>query len=220
MARIIRVSSGKESDRGIELGAEVLLKGGAVVFPTESFYGLGVNALDEKALQRLFRIKGRREGHPVLILIPSVDVLERYVARVPPLARRLMERFWPGGLTLVLEARHGLSPLLTGGTGKIGIRLSSHPVPTRLAAEVGTAITGTSANPTGSPACRSAREVMETLGEEVDLILDGGRTPGGKGSTVLDVTVHPPRFIREGMVEKEILEPHLAACPSITFASF
>lgn len=205
---IIHVTNDKRAQKGLKKGAGVILKGGAVVFPTESFYGLGVNVLDEKAIHRLFRIKRRREENPILILIPSMGDLERYVTRVPEPARPLMDRFWPGGLTMVFEARPEISPLLTADSGKIGVRLSSHPLATGLARESGTAVTGTSANRTGQPACRSAREVLAALADEVDLILDGGKTPGGPGSTVLDVTVHPPKIIREGMVGREILEPY------------
>lgn len=190
---------------GLARASEIILSGGAVAFPTESFYGLGVNAMDETAVRRLFQIKKRREDHPILLLIDGPDALDRLVLEVPETARNLMERFWPGGLTLLFDAGPGISPLLTAGTGKIGIRLSSHPVATGLARTAGTPITGTSANVTGARSCVSAGEVFRALGETVDLILDGGETAGGKGSTILDVTVHPPRVLREGMVTRKQL---------------
>ncbi len=177
--------------------------------PTESFYGLAVSVRDEKAILRLLALKRRPEKNPILILIPSAEALRDYVASVPPVAARLMERFWPGGLTLVFKATEGISRFLTAGTGKIGVRLSSHPVPTDLAKAAGTAVTGTSANLSGQPPCRSSREVMAALGNDVDLILDGGETPGGRGSTVLDVTSDPPELVREGMIAMEELRPHL-----------
>jgi len=204
-ARLLKADQGQS----INEAARVIFAGGVVAVPTESFYGLSVNALHEKAVERLIAIKKRREDHPVLILIHSADELERYVAQIPPVALRLMEAFWPGGLTLVFNANPGLPVLLTGGTGKIGIRLSSHPVPTRLAKIAGVAITGTSANLTGAPPCERAEEVLEALGSQVDLILDGGRTAGGKGSTVLDVTLTPPAILREGIVPRERLRPFL-----------
>lgn len=207
MSIIITLTSERFDQEGLKRGAGIILKGGSVAFPTESFYGLGVNVLDEEAIQRLFKIKGRREDHPILILIPSRKTVEQYVVHVSDLARQLMDRFWPGGLTMVFEARPEISPLLTAETGKIGVRLSSHPIATGLARITGVAITGTSANVTGHPACRSAHEVMEALGDDVDLILDGGYTPGGKGSTILDVTVSPPKILREGLVGRNILEP-------------
>jgi L-threonylcarbamoyladenylate synthase len=202
-----------KADQGesINEAARVILAGGAVAVPTESFYGLAVNALNEKAIERLLAIKKRRGDHPVLILIPSADVLDRYAARISPVAFRLMEAFWPGGLTMVFEANPVLSLLLTGGTGKIGVRLSGHPVPTQLARVAGAAITGTSANVTGEPPCESPEEVLNALGNQIDIILDGGRTAGGKGSTVLDVTVAPPVILREGMVSRRVLMPFLSS---------
>jgi L-threonylcarbamoyladenylate synthase len=186
--------------------SEVIRSGGIVAVPTESFYGLAVNALDETAIRRLLAVKQIREKHPILTLIPYRAVLPEYVLSIPPLAEDLMNAFWPGGLTLVFDASEMVPQLLTAGTGKIGVRLSSHPIAAGLAQRVGLPITGTSANVTGGPACVSAGEVLASLGEGVDLILDGGKTAGGKGSTVLDVTVNPPRIVREGMVVRDRIE--------------
>jgi L-threonylcarbamoyladenylate synthase len=194
----------------IQEAAQVIHEGGIVAVPTESFYGLAVHALDEKAIERLFAVKRRREDNPVLILIPSKEGLSSYVTEVYEKDRKLMERFWPGGLTMVFFAGPILPRSLTAGTGKIGVRLSSHPVPTELARAVGAPITGTSANRSGRPSCSTAEEVMEALGEDIDLILDGGKTPGGKGSTVLDVTIDPPVVMREGIVSRDELRPFLA----------
>lgn len=187
--------------------ARVIVAGGVVAVPTESFYGLAVHALEEKALKRLLSIKKRREDHPILILIPSADVLGDYALRIPFVARRLIKAFWPGGLTMVFKAKPILSSLLTGGTGKIGVRVSSHPVATELARAAHAAITGTSANVTGEPPFSDPEKVFEVLGSQVDIILDGGKTAGGKGSTVLDVTVAPPVILREGMVSRKLLMP-------------
>jgi L-threonylcarbamoyladenylate synthase len=203
---LIKVDSSTEFQAAINRAADSLLSGGLVAYPTESFYGLAVDATNEEAIERLFLVKKRRPGRPVLILIPSIESLAQYAARIPSIADQLIEAFWPGGLTLVFEAGTMVSPLLTGGTGKIGIRLSSHPVATALTRAIGVPISGTSANISGEPACRNAQEVLSCLGEMVNLILDGGETTGKVGSTVLDVTVHPPRILREGMVAKEQLE--------------
>jgi L-threonylcarbamoyladenylate synthase len=197
---ILRFSETKDVDALLARAVQVILTGGVVAVPTESFYGLAVNALDRQGLQRLLQVKQIRENHPILTLIPCKEILKRFVLRIPPLAEALMQAFWPGGLTLVMEASEEIPPLLTAGTGKIGVRLSSHPLATGLARAVGTPITGTSANVTGKPPCVTAEEVHSSMGEGVDLILDGGRTEGGKGSTVLDVTVDPPRILREGMI--------------------
>ena len=194
----------------IQEAAQVIHGGGVVAVPTESFYGLAVHALDEKAIGRLFAVKRRREDNPVLILIPSKEGLSSYVTEVHEKDRKLMKRFWPGGLTMVFFAGPILPRSLTAGTGKIGVRLSSHPVPTELARAVGAPITGTSANRSGRPSCSTAEEVMEALGEDIDLILDGGKTAGGKGSTVLDVTTDPPVVLREGIVSRNELSPFLS----------
>jgi L-threonylcarbamoyladenylate synthase len=187
--------------------AEVIRAGGVVACPTESFYGLAVNATDEGAIRRLFHIKGRSAHKPVLLLVAGREQVDPYVDHVPPVAERLMDTFWPGGLTLVLRAARTVSPLLTAGKGKIGLRLSGHPLPTALAGAVGFPITGTSANLSGEPACRSAEQVFQVFGKRVDLILDGGEAEGKAGSTVLDATTDPPQILRAGLVTREALEP-------------
>jgi L-threonylcarbamoyladenylate synthase len=196
-----------DQEQSIKVAARAILDGGVVAVPTESFYGLAVHALEEQALKRLLSIKKRREDHPILILIHSADVLGDYALRIPIIARRLIKAFWPGGLTMVFKAKPILPSLLTAGTGKIGVRVSSHPVATELARAAHAAVTGTSANVTGEPPFRDPEKVLEVLGSQVDIILDGGKTAGGKGSTVLDVTVVPPVILREGMVSRKLLMP-------------
>jgi L-threonylcarbamoyladenylate synthase len=195
---------------GVIKAASIIRSGGVVAFPTESFYGLGVSATNEKAVQRLFDMKKREENQPILLLIPSVNLLSQYVIHIPPIAHQLIGEFWPGGLTLLFRADPSLPHLLTSGTGKIGLRLSSHPVATALAQTVGAPITGTSANISSQAPCSSAEAVCHSLGKSVDFILDGGETEGGKGSTILDITVDPPVVLREGMVSLEQLEGYLA----------
>jgi L-threonylcarbamoyladenylate synthase len=205
-----------EQSGSIKEAAGIIVAGGVVAVPTESFYGLAVHASDENAVERLLSVKERREDHPILILIPSPDVLDDYVLRIPRVARRLIKAFWPGGLTMIFEAKPVLPSRLTAGTGKIGVRVSSHPVATQLAKATGAAITGTSANVTGKPPCTDPEEVLKVLGSRLDIILDGGKTAGGRGSTVLDVTVSPPVILREGMVSRTLLMPLLSAFPSKT----
>ena len=200
---LIKVDTEDNLKMGLKKAADSILSGGLVAIPTESFYGLAVNATNTRAIQRLLDVKKRGADQPILILIPSVEQLAQYVVLIPQIARPLMKKFWPGGLTLIFEAKPNLPRELTAGTGKIGIRLSSHPVATALAQAVGSPITATSANISGQPACSSAKEVSKQLGKRVDLILDGGETAGGKGSTVLDVTMDPPVVVREGMVSWE-----------------
>jgi L-threonylcarbamoyladenylate synthase len=202
-ARIIKVDSSGNPETAFSEAGKILLSGGLVAYPTESFYGLAADANNETAIKRLFNAKKRSSGSPVLILIPAVEVLDKYVHHIPPTAMKLIKKFWPGGLTLVFEAGPDISPLLTSGTGTIGIRLSSHPVATALTRAIGAPISGTSANLSGEPPCRNADEVRRSLGNAVDLILDGGETQGVVGSTVLDVSVEPPRILRQGMVSQD-----------------
>lgn len=203
---VIRTYNEKDLRNGVDRARHIILSGGIVAFPTESFYGLAVNASDENAIGRLFKIKKRMDNMPVLVLIPSLEYLKGYVADVPEIALRLIGRFWPGGLTLLFKAGSAISPLLTADTRKIGIRISSHPLAAALARAVDSPITGTSANISGKPGCVTAKEVYSSLGRGVDLILDGGETKGGKGSTILDVTVDPPEIIREGMISRKQMQ--------------
>lgn len=205
-SKTIKIDSEKDLQSALSKAADVIKSGGLVAMPTESFYGLAVSATNTRAIQRLLDVKKRSSDRPILILIPSVEHLDQYVTHTPEIARLLMDEFWPGGLTLIFESKPILPRELTAGTGKIGIRLSSHPVATALTQAVGLPITATSANISGQPACSSAKEVFQSLGESVDLILDGGETAGGKGSTVLDVTVDPPVVVREGMVSWEKID--------------
>ena len=207
MQKVISIGPDGDFQEVVRRAAKTLLSGDLVAYPTESFYGLGAHINLDGALQKLFLAKNRPPGRPVLILVPDKKSLERYVSRVPPLAERLINVFWPGGLTIVFRAASIVSPMLTAGTGKIGIRLSSHPIATALSQAIGSPITGTSANLSGDPPCQTAEGVIHSLGETVDLVLDGGKTPGEKASTILDVTREPPCILREGLISREQLEP-------------
>jgi L-threonylcarbamoyladenylate synthase len=178
----------------------VLRRGGLVAFPTETFYGLGADALDPAAVARVFHAKGRPADKPLLVLVDSVAMAERLVIHVSPTARRLMARYWPGPLTLVLRARPEVPVTLTAGTGTIGVRLSGHPVARALVAAAGRPVTAPSANRHGAASPCTADEVLAGLGEGVDLVLDGGTTPGGPPSTLLDVTRTPPVILRPGAI--------------------
>jgi L-threonylcarbamoyladenylate synthase len=209
-ASVIQVDPSRGSPDVIERAATCVLSGGLVAYPTESFYGLAADATNGAAIKRLFQVKGRPLDRPVLVLISSVEMLRDYVRHIPLTALQLMDAFWPGGLTLVFEGRSKISPLLTAGTGKIGVRLSSHPVATALTRAAGVPITGTSANVSGEPACSTAKAVLMAFGDGVDLVLDGGETLGKGASTVLDMTVDPPRILREGMISRSRLEEFIS----------
>jgi L-threonylcarbamoyladenylate synthase len=179
--------------------ARALARGGVVAFPTETFYGLGVAAMDAAAVRRLFALKGRPESRPILVLVDDparVGVL----ADVSDAARALMARHWPGALTLVLPARAGVPSELTAGTGTIGVRQPAHAVARALVAALDAPVTAPSANLTGAAPPTTADEVLAVFAGRLDIVLDAGPTAGGLPSTVLDVTVHPPRVLREGAV--------------------
>ena len=180
--------------------AAVLEGGGIVAFPTETFYGLGVAALDAVAVRRLFALKGRPESRPILVLVDDPVRIERF-ARLTPAARELIARHWPGALTLVLPARDIVPPALTADTGTIGVRQPGHAVARALAAALGAPVTAPSANLTGDTPPTGVDEVLRVFEGRIELVLDGGPTAGGPASTVLDVTVDPPRVLRDGAVQ-------------------
>ncbi|MEJ2024251.1 MAG: L-threonylcarbamoyladenylate synthase [Deltaproteobacteria bacterium] len=206
---IRKVDADHPDDREIQEAARLIIRGGVVAYPTESYYGLGVNPEDAAAVERLFRAKERQRKHPILLLVDSPRTLAQLVREVLPPASRLMEAFWPGGLTLVFRASNCLLPAVTAGTGKVGIRISSHPVAAALAKAAGGMVTGTSANLSGKPPCCSTREVLGQLGGEVEMILDGGQTEGRTATTVLDVSVEPTQILREGMSSLRQLQEYL-----------
>jgi L-threonylcarbamoyladenylate synthase len=201
----------KADSQGIKQASQLILQGGVVAFPTETFYGLGADAGDVVALQKVFQIKGREENKPLLLLVADRAWVQDLVKKISPAAEALIERFWPGPLTLVFEASAHLPPILTANTGKVGLRVSSHPVTQALVQAVGRAITGTSANLSGQASPSLAAQFSQALGRKVDAILDGGKTAGGLGSTVLDVSAVLPKIIRQGAISQEELAPFLEA---------
>ena len=184
----------------IQEAAGIIRKGGVVVFPTSSLYGLAADAFNPDAIEKLFEIKGRSHQKAILVLISEIGELSRLVKAIPPEAYRLMEHFWPGGLTLVLEAKPELPSALTAGTGKIGVRLCRHPVAAALAKAVGSPITGTSANLSGTGGCDRISLLDKRIAEKADLILDAGVLKGGTGSSIVDMTRGFPQILREGTV--------------------
>ena len=173
------------ADPQIKEAVRLLKKGGLIAFPTETYYGLGVDPFNKEALKRLFRVKQRNVDKAVLILVADQSQVELLADSVPDYFNKLMADFWPGPLTLVFPARSLLPELLTGGTETVGIRLSPDRTASRLLQEFAGPITATSANRSGALPATTATEVNEIFGSEVDLVLDGGATPGGMGSTLV-----------------------------------
>jgi len=188
------------SEEAIKRAAQLIVKGGVVAFPTETFYGLAALATDYQAIDKLYQLKKRPAQKSISILIADPAELDDWIETIPNQALHLMARFWPGPLTLVFAAAIHLPTNLTADTGKIGVRSSSHQVAQALVREVGAPITATSANRSKSPSCRSAGEVITQLGSDLEAILDAGLTPGGKVSTIADVTTCPPKILRIGAI--------------------
>ena len=184
----------------IAQAAAVIRQGGVLAFPTRCLYGLGADAFNPEAVERVVKIKQRPELNPILVLIDSKEQLESLVLHIPPTADAIMDAFWPGRVTLVFEARNSLPDQLTAQTGKIGVRLPGHPAAFALVKHVKGPLTGTSANLSGQPGCARAQDLDPAIADQLGLILDAGTLSGGIGSTVVDVTVNPPQIIREGQV--------------------
>lgn len=200
MALLLKIDPEKPEEEKLAEAVRILLGGGVAAFPTETFYGLGADARNETAVEKIFRIKGRDFRNPIALIVADEGEVGPLVEEIPAPAAILMKAFWPGPLTLIFRAASSVSSRLTGGTGKIGIRVSSHPIARLLAAGLAGPLTATSANLSGGPECSSAEAVIRALGDLPDAVIDGGSTPGGVGSTILDVTVSPPRILREGAI--------------------
>jgi len=232
MAVVVKINPRRLETHLIKKAANVIRRGGLVVFPTETFYGLGANAFDPRAVRKIFRAKGRPENKALIILIgEKVDL--RLVARdIPKVAYRLIEKFWPGPLTLIFKKKKNIPKEVTAGGNTVAVRLSSHPVAQALVRAAGVPITAPSANLSGRPPHRTITGVVKELGrcKEIGLFLDAGKTPLGKPgsensigslkanktldrvsttrkpSTLLDLTKNPPRILREGGITKKQLE--------------
>jgi len=184
-----------------------LRAGGVVIFPTDTLYGLGVDPCSEKGLGRLFSAKGRDRGKPVPLLLSDRGQAGRWARQIPSVALRLMDRFWPGGLTLVLPADPGVHPAVTGGGDTVGLRVPDHPVPRALAGLLSGAVTGTSANRSGdSGAWGSPEEIVREFTGVVDWVLWEG-AGNSSGSTVVRVIDDRPVLLREGVLPfRDIIE--------------
>lgn len=204
----LRVLQNEALESLLAEAAQVLRERGVIAMPTESFYALGACPLDDTAVRRVCTMKGRPEGKPIPVLIPDRAHLTAFASDLTPGATVLMDRFWPGPLTIVFPALSGLPRRLTAGTGTVGVRCPAYPMLLTLLRHVGP-VTGTSANRSGAaPAC-TASEVMAAFGAQLDLILDGGPAPGGPPSTVV-TTVGRLRLLREGQIPQHQIEAVLA----------
>jgi L-threonylcarbamoyladenylate synthase len=194
----LTVNASDPDPGAIRRAAEAIGSGGVVIYPTDTLYGLAADPRQAFAVERIFAVKGRPGGQPLPLVVSGLGQA-RAVAALGRSALRLAERFWPGPLTLVADARPGLAAGVAGADGSVALRVPDHRVARDLADAVGFAITSTSANPSGGEAPRHAHDAAAGV-PEADLILDGGPTAGGPPSTIVDARTDPPRLVRDGAV--------------------
>jgi L-threonylcarbamoyladenylate synthase len=200
MSRVCPISPHRPEPDLIKRAAQLLADGGVVILPTRGLYGLGCDIRNADAVGRIFSIKKRPPDKPLLVLISHPSMLTDVVASVSPLAEKLMAAFWPGRVTLVMQARKDLPAGLRSTTGKVGVRQVGHPVAAALVEAAGAPITGTSANISNAGGCDRIDAIDDSITTSVDMILDAGILAGGPGSSVVDVTGRLPRVLRQGAV--------------------
>ena len=190
----------------ISAAADILRQGGLVGIPTETVYGLGANALDAEAVNKIFEAKGRPQDNPLIIHIPGPQWLPRYCEDVPPLAYTLARKFWPGPLTMILKRKPIVPDATTAGLDTVGVRCPDHQVTLSIIREAGVPVAAPSANTSGRPSCTTAADVMEDMEGKIDAVVDGGPCQVGVESTIVDLTCDPPRLLRPGGMPLEALE--------------
>jgi len=186
--------------------SEVILRGGVIAFRTDTFYGLGVDPLNQSAVEKIRQLKGREDAKPILLLISDLSQVDRFITHQSEVFKIVTDRFWPGPLTVVAVARPELPVELTAGTGTIGVRLPDDQGVRALVRACGGALTATSANMSGQMPARSAEDVQNYFPAGVDLIVDGGNVTATEPSTVLDLSGTEARLIREGAVTRDELK--------------
>ena len=189
----------------IERGISILKQGGLVAFPTDTVYGLGAGANNQQAVVKVYQVKERPKDMALPLLLAHTSQINEVAYPVPPIAWLLADKFLPGALTIVLYKSNSVLDIVTGGGSTVAVRIPAHPVPVALAEDLGP-IVGTSANLSGKPSALTADEVCSQFGDRIDLVIDGGRCPGGRESTIVDVTGEVPVVLREGAIPREELE--------------
>jgi L-threonylcarbamoyladenylate synthase len=204
----IKIASSKNSRNAaesLEHALAALTRGEVIVFPTETLYGLGANALNSRAVDKVFQLKGRDRHNPIPVLIADPTMLDMVVATIPTIAKALMDTFWPGPLTLVLPARSDIPKPLLNANGGIGVRISSEPIATQLVAGLGRPLTATSANPSGKQPAQTVAEAKGYFSDTIEVFIDGGTLVSKTGSTVAEVLVSEVKIIREGEIAASAL---------------
>ena len=206
----MRSARAEAPDEAIGRALAAMRAGETVVYPTETFYGIGADAFAAAALERIFEIKGRDAARTIALIAHDAAAAFAIVREVPDLARRLAQAFWPGPLTLVMPAREGIPEALIGPDGGVGVRVSSHPIARALAHGLGRPITATSANRTGEAPARTTAEARAALGEKVKVFVEGGTLTGGTPSTVVQCGRAGWRLLRAGAIGVDQIEAALS----------
>jgi len=199
----VKPARGAEPPADIDRALAALKAVQAIVFPTETFYGVAVDALNPRALDRLLELKGRDPDKPVALIAADLAMVTAVVKEFPPAARRLAHKFWPGPLTIVLPARPELSPTLTNREGGVGIRISPHPLALELARRLGSPLTATSANLAGHPPARTLGEARAVFGDAIAAYVDGGTLDGSLPSTVVALEGERIKILRAGAISEQ-----------------
>ena len=184
----------------IDEAAKWIRAGQVVAIPTDTLYGLAADPFNAEAIARVFEVKGRAAERALPLIDADARQIALHLGQLPPVAVRLADRFWPGPLTMLMPAAPSLSRDLTGGTGKVGVRIPADPIARAVCAACGRPVTATSANVSGEPAAATPDEVERSLGDRIEFLLDAGPTRGGAPSTILDVTEGEPRLVRAGAI--------------------
>jgi L-threonylcarbamoyladenylate synthase len=206
---ILMKSSELSLERTVHKSVEILRAGGIVAYPTETFYALGVKFDMEESLRKLYAIKQRPLEKAMPLIIGHRELLSMITSSINRSAVSLMDRFWPGPLTLIFPALAKLSDYITAGTHTVAVRIPGESFAFQLAKSAQFPLTATSANISGRPPARDAETVIEYFNDTIDLIIDGGKTPGGMPSTIVDVTGETVRILREGIIKKENMAAYI-----------
>jgi L-threonylcarbamoyladenylate synthase len=188
------------SKRSLKNAADVISRDGVIAFRTDTFYGLGADPFNQDAVRKIKQLKGREDNKPILIIISDYDQVDRFIRSITQTFEVLAHQLWPAHLTLIGEARPELPPEITAGTKTVGVRLPNDDRVRLLVRTCGGALTATSANPSHAAPATTARQVHEYFGEAIDLIVDDGEAQTDRPSTVVDVSQHEPKLIREGVI--------------------
>lgn len=198
-----------EEDADLRHAAEIIKKGGLVAFPTETVYGLGGDALNPDSSRKIYAAKGRPSDNPLIVHICRFEDIRGIVKQLPETAVKIADAFWPGPLTMILPKAKIVPPETTGGLDTVAVRFPSHPVARKLIEYSGGYIAAPSANASGRPSPTLAKYVREDMDGRIDMIVDGGEVGIGLESTIVDLTVEPPRILRPGYVTQEMLDEAL-----------